>query len=386
MRIAIFETEHFEVAYPLIRLFDNNINEITIFVYENAYRQLGYLLNDEMHRYTWVVKQHNELKYAFMCRMYIEIKKKNIELLYLNTLSDNFLLYYILVRMVKVRTILTLHDINGFFCSRPGSSIRGQLNYAGKKLLIKAIPEFNVISLTMVSYLQNKLPASKKVHCIPGSVYEPPQLQNGSLPALTHIIQIVVPGTIDNRRRHYETVFDLLEASGRLSLPVSVVLLGGHYGEYGKRILDRCRQYVRHNSNLKFYETDVVDQPEYNRVMQDAHFVLMPCVTRAVLFGYAEERYGVTKSSGNIYDVVRYGKPFIAPGSLAFDACLEESCIRYHHVTDIIRYLQTLLLQPELYDTIRQNAIKASMHYTVPAIRKRNADLFYDPPELPAEE
>lgn len=376
MRIAIFETEHFEVAYPLIRLFDNNSNEITIFVYANAYRQLGYLLNEDLHRYTWVVKQNNESKYAFMYRMYTEVKKKNIELLYLSTVSDNYLLYYVLVRMVKVRTILTLHAINGFFCSRPGGNIRGQLNYAGMKLLISAIREFNVISLTMVSYLQNKLPAFKRVHCIPGAVYEPPQLQNNSLPVLTRMIQLVVPGTIDNRRRNYDLVFDLLEASRQVSLPVSIVLLGGHYGEYGKQVLDKCRQYIQYNSNLRFYETDAVEQPEYNRVMQHAHFVLMPCVTRAVVFGYAEERYGISKSSGNIYDVVRYAKPFIAPASLPFDACLEDSCIRYSEVNDIILYLKFLLLQPERYDTLRQNAVTASMQYTVTAIRKRNAGIF----------
>ena len=43
MHVGIFETDHFEAAYPVIRLFDNGENDITIFVYEKSYRQLQFL-------------------------------------------------------------------------------------------------------------------------------------------------------------------------------------------------------------------------------------------------------------------------------------------------------------------------------------------------------
>ena len=44
MNIGIFETEHFEGAYPLIKLFDNGGNRVTIFTNSHCFRQFRYLL------------------------------------------------------------------------------------------------------------------------------------------------------------------------------------------------------------------------------------------------------------------------------------------------------------------------------------------------------
>lgn len=374
MQIAIFETNHYEVTYPVIRLFDNNINKITIFIYEPAYRQLTFIFNQDLHRYNWVVKGNRESKYAFMIRMYAIIKRNNTKLLYLNTIPDNYLLYYALVKLVAIRTVLTLHSVNGYFFTRRGFGIRHNLNFLGRRLLVKKIREFNVISHTMVPYLKNKLPAGKKVYCIPGAIYEP-QVQAGSMPELTNGIHLVIPGTIDVRRRHYDLVFDLLEAARHLSLPVTITLLGGHYGAYGKQILERCKSWIQHNQTLAFYETDTVDQPEFNRVMQRAHLVWVPCVTRPVVFDGHKETYGISKSSGNIYDVVKFAKPFIAPAALRFDEYLEKSCIRYSEVQDIITFLQTIILQPQLFYHLHQQSRQASMHYTINAVRRRNTGI-----------
>ena len=45
MRVGVFETTHFEGAYPVIKCFDNGANEITIFCYEESYRQFAQLLD-----------------------------------------------------------------------------------------------------------------------------------------------------------------------------------------------------------------------------------------------------------------------------------------------------------------------------------------------------
>ena len=53
MKAGIFETEHFEGSYPVIKLFDHNNNEITVFTYEEAYRQFRHLFPEEPRRYEW---------------------------------------------------------------------------------------------------------------------------------------------------------------------------------------------------------------------------------------------------------------------------------------------------------------------------------------------
>src|SRR5690348_14228140 len=116
MKIGIFETEHFEGTYPVIRLFDQLNNEITVFTYEEPYRQFRYMFPEEPKRYSWKIKSDKRSKYLFILDMYREIKRKKLDLVYLNTISNNFIVYAVMVILLKkVRIILTIHNINAWF-------------------------------------------------------------------------------------------------------------------------------------------------------------------------------------------------------------------------------------------------------------------------------
>ncbi len=52
MNIGLFETEHFEGIYPVVRLFDNGQNKLTLFVYEQSHTPLSYLLKTGHHSTT----------------------------------------------------------------------------------------------------------------------------------------------------------------------------------------------------------------------------------------------------------------------------------------------------------------------------------------------
>ena len=53
MKVAIIEKGHFEVAHTLISLFDNGINNITVFTDQETLHQLTFLLNGKSDRYNW---------------------------------------------------------------------------------------------------------------------------------------------------------------------------------------------------------------------------------------------------------------------------------------------------------------------------------------------
>ena len=376
MRIGIFETEHFEGAYPIIKLFDNGKNEITIFTYAKPYRQFQYLFRNDHQRYSWVVKEENESRYQFISRIYKESRKRKIELLYLNTILDNHLFYMWLIRRLRnVRIIVTLHAINNHFYFKPAFSFRRWVRNIGKKQMIRAVKEFNVVSVTMVSYLQSLLPTHKKVYALPGAVFEGRYRQ---LPAPKNgePIKLVVPGTVDVRRRNYEAIFELLEQCNAHSLPVSIVLLGGYYGEAGKQVLQKCREYAATHDNLRFYDTDVVDQPEFDRVMDESHFVFIPSVIDTVLSDDIEERYGQSISSGNLFDIIKHAKPFIVPAALDIPGDLEGSAITYTAIQEIVIFFVTVLKDPAVYDEFARKAIVSSQHYTIDEIRKKYPTLF----------
>jgi hypothetical protein len=376
MRIGIFETDHFEGAYPVIRLFDNGENDITIFSYPQSHRQFQFLFANKLTRFRWIVKQENESKYRFIYRIYTAARRDQLELLYLNTITNNHLLYALMIRMLpKTRVVVTLHDINTYFHYKPSFSLRRLVRYLGKRALIKAVNDFNVVAETMVPYLQSKLPPHKKVHNIPGAVYEtpPPPL---APPAGCNSIHIVVPGTIDGRRRNYQVVFDLLNRCNAAGLPVYIVLLGSNYGDYGKMILEQCRLYAQQHTNLLFYDTTVVDQPEFDRVMNNAHFVFTPSVINTVISDGITETYGVSISSGNLFDVIKHAKPFIIPAALQMPGNISSSCVYYDTVEDICALLQKVYHDTPFYEALAAKAAANSEQYTIGKVRERNANLF----------
>lgn len=378
MRIGIFETEHFEGAYPVIKLFDNGKNDITVFTYAKPYRQFQFLFAKKADKLSWVVRQENESKYRFVYRMYKDVRRRKIRLLYLNTISDNHVFYAWLIRLLPgVRVIVTIHNVNNYFFPRSITNFRQLVRASGKKSLVAAVKEFNVVSVTIVPYLQSLLPAHKKVHCVPGAVYEG-VYHEVAPPTELKTIRLVVPGTVDVRRRDYEVVFELLEHCNRLSLPVSITLLGGHYGDAGKQILEKCRQYKQQKDNLIFYETDIVDQPEFDRVMNESHFVFIPTQVETVLSDGIPETYGKSSSSGNLFDIIKHAKPFISPTALALPEDLQAAALRYEDMATITAFLQMITQDATRYKELAKKAILSSENYTIVQLREKNPTLFED--------
>jgi hypothetical protein len=375
MNIAIFETEHFEGAYPVIKLFDNGKNKITIFSYEQSFKQFKFLFKDDIDKYEWVIKKNHESKNHFIYEMLKQVKRRNIEIFYLNTVSNNFHSYTIFIKLLRnVRIIVTIHNINTFFKFKPTFRFRQWIRQSGKRWLIKNVNEFNVVSLTMAESLKEKLPANKKVHCLPGAVFESEKITHPDFSGDS--IKIVVPGTIDVRRRNYDQVFELLDKSHILNLPVSVTLLGGYYGEEGKCVLSRCAEYSMHHNNLKFYDGNTVDQPEFDKVMNESHFAWIPSVITTVLHDGIAEEYGKTISSGNLFDIIKHATPFIIPEKLQIDNFLESSAFRYHTIDEIIIHIRHFLDSGSAFGELKKIAVANSENYTTDRVRNRNPDLF----------
>lgn len=374
MTVGIFETEHFEGSYPVIRLFDNGENQLTIFTNRESYRQFQWLFGEDINRYTWVVQEEKESKYRFALRMYKEVKQRKIDLLYLNTISHNFIVYAGMIRLLpKTRVVVTLHAVNNYFRFKPAFSLRRWVRHIGKRALIKVTREFNVVSDTMAGHLTKLLPAHKKVHNLPGAVFERAAIPPAT-PVINGRIQLVVPGSIDARRRDYTVVLDLLEQGQHL--PLHIVLLGPFVHPHGDVILEKCMRYAATHDNLVFYDNEVVDQPEFDRVMDEAHIVFTPSVIDTIMVDEVMETYGKSICSGNIFDIIKHAKPFITPAALTIPANLASSAITYNKVADIIQALELILQEPARYSALTQQAQQNSGEYTIAKIRARNAMLF----------
>jgi hypothetical protein len=192
-------------------------------------------------------------------------------------------------------------------------------------------------------------------------------------------INIVIPGAVDGRRRDYEQAFRLIQLLENAKAFSTVIFLGRFYDEYGKNFLEKSKTVQYTFSKLKYYEFETVPQPEFDRVMNAAHFVFIPSVLTTIIEDGVKESYGTTMSSGNLFDAIKYAKPFIIPELLKIDPFLEKSCFRYRKIEEIAAFLLSLQDDPLQYATWTQKAIAASQKYTIEKVRERHRDLFTQP-------
>ncbi|MGK2860332.1 MAG: hypothetical protein ACSLE0_00230 [Chitinophagaceae bacterium] len=374
MKIALFETYHFEVANTIISLFDRPENEITIFVYPEAHRQLLFLLQNKATRFTWIVRTKDESNRGFIRRIFHYTSTGSYDLLFFNTISDNFITYvYHFNKLKKTPSVLTLHDINGQFQYKPSLSFTRLVRFIGKRLLIKKITAFNVLADSMVPYLKKKISSGKKIYSLPGTYFDPNQsyLLNFEKKQL---VKIVIPGTVDERRRDYSQIKDLLEKATLQNIKIELSLLGAFKTGYSENTRRFCQAYLQDHDNLKIFDVEIVDQPEFDKNMQDCHFIWMPAQPKISIADGIIEEYGKSICSGNIGDAIKYAKPFFVPAIIPLDKPLLNSAIRYESLTDILNLIRHL--DSQRYSGLQQKALESSSHYTKEKIIGRNLSLF----------
>ncbi|MBO9561974.1 MAG: hypothetical protein J7621_04335 [Niastella sp.] len=373
MKIGIFETEHFEGAYPVIKLFDTPDNEIHIYTDPPTHKRFADLFGTAASRFQWVVLRKGISRLSFFWQFYRHAQKLQPDILYINTISSNHILFALVIRLLRSsRIVITVHDINCLFHSTSSWNIRKMVHHIGKRLLIRWVKEFNVVSDTMVPYLAQQSGGHTHIHNVPGAVFD--GLQHAA--TNTRYIHLVVPGTIDKKRRDYTQLWTLVQEAERKQFPLHLTILGGYSDEYGKNIIKEADHFPTYYTRIQFYNTRVVHQEEFDRQLNEAHFIFIPSVVNTAICHDIPEVYGLTKSSGNIFDVIKHAKPFIIPQTLQVPASLTTSSITYQEVTEIIPFLQTLQQEPARYEALQQQALNNSKEYTIEKVRSRNPTLF----------
>src|SRR5215203_1179161 len=111
MKIGIYDTEHFETCFTIVKLFDITSNTITLFATQEVAIPLRCLLGDSASRYTWIILNKKSLRNGY--DIYLHCKKNKIDVLLLNTVSRHHLAFGILCLFLKnVKSIVVVHDAN----------------------------------------------------------------------------------------------------------------------------------------------------------------------------------------------------------------------------------------------------------------------------------
>lgn len=373
MKTGIFEMEHFEGAYPVIQLFDMPANQLVIFTDADTYERFADLFKLNVNRFQWEILDKTGSKWRFFRQLYKAAKKHQLDLFYLNTISNNHLFYAWVIGLLRIpRIVITVHDINCLFKSHWSLQLRPLIHHIGKKALIKRVHEYNVVSDTMVEYLRETTHGQMGIHNIPGAVFEREQF---SL-TIHSYIHLVVPGSLDKKRRDYQQVFELLKAAEAKQLPLHITLLGGYNDDYGKNIIQQATDLKTVHTKITVFDTDLVHQDEFDEQLDYAHFIFIPSVINTAICFNIPETYGISKSSGNMFDVIKHARPFIAPQPLRISDTLESSCFRYTSIDHLAGFLHGLFQNKDDYSNWQERALANSKEYTIKRVQERNPRLF----------
>jgi hypothetical protein len=373
MKTGIFELEHFEGAYPVIQLFDMPANQLVIFTDTDTYGRFADLFKEDVKRFQWEILDSTAGKWRFFHQLYKAAKKHQLDIFYLNTISNNHLFYAWVIGALRIaRVVITVHDINCLFKSRWSFRLRQMMHHIGKMALIKRVSEYNVVSDTMIDYLRETTGGQMQIHNVPGAVFESEQ---HALTIDDHL-HLVVPGSLDKKRRDYWQTFELLKAAEAKQLRLHITLLGGHSDAYGKAIIQQAAAMKTQYAKITVYDTRIVHQDEFDIQLNKAHFIYIPSVIDTAICYAIPETYGLTKSSGNMFDVIKHARPFIAPQALRISTTLESSCFRYTSIEHLVNFLAEMMQNKVSYAAWEQQALVNSREYTIAKVRERNVTLF----------
>ncbi|MBC6489427.1 hypothetical protein ACFSQD_03770 [Flavihumibacter stibioxidans] len=369
MNVGIQEMEHFEGVYPVIRLFDTGRNRLFLFVNKTVYHRLLDLFGEDANRFEWIIQQENESTHSFCRRIGRTVQENQVSLLYLNTVSKHHIFYArMLAKLKGVESVLTVHDVNCLFHEKFSLEPRRFARYLGKKWLTRCISAFNTVSETVKPALAALAGKGKRVFTVPGAVYEKP----GRFVPVGQGLEIVIPGSLDSKRRDYEQVFRLHEMTA--GLPLNFTLLGGGKEDDAIAIRARCRSIG--SGRLRWFDTGIVDQHIFDEELDRAHFLWIPSVVDTRICGDIPEIYGITKSSGNIFDIIKHAKPFIYPETLCVQHELRSAGISYNSLENLVYELKLILETPGLYRKWATEAERASRLFTIEKVRTKQYPLF----------
>jgi len=385
-KIAIIELDyHPEVLYNTCKILINSTFDINIFTIEKIALEIKELLPEEgLH---WNICTNKKTIRSFI--------KENLNLLnasdliIFNTLASNFSFFSKL--NLKPVTVLRIHNTYSYFA--PGNHIKlvpslyfvwkdtshfirktiGELDWYYRKKFLKSVdyicfPDEEIRKFASTNGL---IKGYKTIPSLPITYFDPGFYK----PFSGNEIIITIPGTVDQRRRNYQ---DVLLALGmikdKLNIPVVVNFLGKPKDAYGKEIIRNAASLA--NKNLKIVTfSQKIPFDLFNNILKNTDFFILPIVIDTKYLIY-EEKYGYTKISGSINDMIHTGKPSIVTSDYPLNPQLKGICDSYGTPSDLAGKLLQWINNKK-FQLYSQNLFSSLNYYNQESILKLYTETIY---------
>jgi hypothetical protein len=168
--------------------------------------------------------------------------------------------------------------------------------------------------------------------------------RNGQHKPLPSQKTIAIPGSFNLKRRDYVSVYQSLKELPPQKDKLHIHFLGPVQGRPAERLRQKMQSLHRRDLKLYFYQ-DFVPEDTFQAVIEKAWFLLLP-LHQSVRYRIFEERYGASKVSGSVNDVIRFGKPALIPHFYPIPQGLEALFKAYQAPNDLAVKINSWLIKP----------------------------------------
>ncbi|MFT3934318.1 MAG: glycosyltransferase [Chitinophagaceae bacterium] len=369
MKIFIYELVHLDWVIPLTDFLRDSPYAVTFFVHTKMKKDLEESLPAEAYTiYEWVYIEDQPIISLFKL-LNDHIKKKGCNLIWVNTNDSKHIIFALLrLKHQHIKLIVNIHEINNFLYPRFSYNIKKALRYFSKRALSKIADAFIVNNDQMRNIIIQQQSTCKPCYVITPVFY----MDNSENISKQESFSVVVPGSVDSRRRDYKivlaawTIFMQTKKTDKETL----LILAGNSNPYGHDILAIINSNPTLKETVRIFDSEI-PECQFQRIITDASIIVSPQNATTSISDHIQETYGITKTSGNIYDAIRHGKPLIVPALLRTPEEIASSTIRYASEKALIEIFQNLSNDKNIFYSINQRAIENSQKFSYKAMRKK---------------
>ena len=349
MRIAVFELDyHIIQLCNFCKLFEESEHELTVFTTKKFYSRVK---NDPItSKWKWVLKGEEKIS-SFIDENLSLINSH--DLIFFNTIASGYRTYYktnftsySIIRIHNGHTYLKpfhhLYVPKNFFEFYKCVSyiVREMIPTLDFYYIPKLIDKIDFVCLNdyyreEYAIDKNLISVDKIFPCIPFTTC---YSMAKELDPKSSSLSISITGAIDERKRDYELVVNAIKkAMPLLQKPVTLCLLGMPVGRYGKKIIMTLRKLESEKFKMVCFN-GFVPQEEFDLNLKGSDLMLAPMIIENQ-FRIYKEIYGTSKSSGNISDMISFGKMLAVPSSFHNDTEMEKVIDKYDSVDSLASIL-----------------------------------------------
>lgn len=365
MKIAIIDIgkSHHEYLLTQARVFENDTVDYFVSDFLKSCVDSSINMNPN---HNWYPMMNPKKKISYIYQVINKIKKGEYSYVIINTLQNDWVKYLLLAlslgRKKRCKLVLSVHNINSYFDLPHTRRTRNILKQFIKRMVFKRADAYNVFGENLKEYLRSRLGknvAQKNITTIPFSCYNETLVTSYKT---NEKFKIVVPGTVNYRRRDYTFIERLFEAIK--GYQIEIVLLGMPVGEEGQKLVEKLSSH----KNFVVYN-DFVSPVDFDQQMESADIILSPIELGIYHDGVLEE-YGLSKESGVSFASIKYAIPLVIPSNVKKMKELENGTLHYSNIPELVEII-TNLLDYGKYTRYKELAKENSLYFESSEIRRR---------------